>query len=43
MTIFYRDQPIGTRRADFFVEERIMVEIKAVILLEDVHLAQAIN
>ena len=43
MAIFYRDQPIGTRRADFFVEERIMVEIKAVILLEDVHLAQAIN
>jgi GxxExxY protein len=27
----------------FFVEERIMVELKAVIQLEDVHLAQAIN
>ena len=43
MEIFYRDQPIGTRRADFFVEGCIMVEIKAVIKLEDVHLAQAIN
>ena len=43
MDIFYRDQHIGTRRADFFVEGCIMVEIKAVTKLEDVHLAQAIN
>jgi GxxExxY protein len=34
---------IGTRKVDFFVEEKIMVEIKAVIQLEDVHLAQAMN
>ena len=43
MDLFYRGQPIGTRRADFFVESCIMVEIKAVTRLEDVHLAQAIN
>ena len=43
MEIFYRDQSVGTRRVDFFVEECIMVEIKALIKLEDVHLAQAIN
>jgi len=43
MEIFYRDQSIGTRRADFFVEECIMVEIKAITHLEDVHLSQAIN
>ncbi len=43
MTIFYRGQHIGTRRVDFFVEKNIMVELKAVIQLEDVHLAQAIN
>lgn len=43
MEIYYRDQNIGTRRVDFFVEACIMVEIKAVIRLEDVHLAQAIN
>jgi GxxExxY protein len=43
MDIFYRNERIGQRRADFFVEETIMVEIKAVINLEDVHLAQAIN
>lgn len=43
MDIFYRGQNIGTRRADFFVEKCIMVELKAIIQLEDVHLAQAIN
>ena len=43
MPIFYRDQQIGTRRVDFFVEGVVMVELKAVIQLEDVHLAQAIN
>ena len=43
MEIFYRGQQIGTRRVDFFVEKIIMVELKAVIRLEDVHLAQALN
>ena len=43
MEIHYREQNIGTRRVDFFVEDNIMVEIKAVITLEDVHLAQAMN
>lgn len=43
MTIYYRDSDIGTRRADFFVEEKVMVELKALIRLEDVHLAQAMN
>lgn len=39
----YKDFDIGTRRVDFFVMNKIMVEIKAVKELEDVHLAQAIN
>lgn len=43
MEIFYKRQRVGKRRVDFFVEEKIMVELKAVIRLEDVHLAQAIN
>lgn len=43
MPIFYRDEQIGTRRVDFFVEGEIMVELKAIIVLEDVHLAQGIN
>ncbi|MBV5281178.1 MAG: GxxExxY protein [Paludibacter sp.] len=43
MPIFYKNNRIGTRRVDFLVEDVISVEIKAVIQLEDVHLAQAIN
>jgi GxxExxY protein len=43
MQIQYKGFDIGTRRVDFFIEEKVMVEIKAVIQLEDVHLAQAIN
>jgi GxxExxY protein len=41
--IHYRDRNIGTRRVDFFVADKVMVEIKAQVKLEDVHLAQAIN
>lgn len=43
MPLFYKGEQIGTRRVDFFVEKQVMVEIKAIIQLEDVHLAQAIN
>lgn len=43
MPLSYKGLDIGTRRVDFFVENKIMVEIKAVKQLEDVHLAQAIN
>ncbi len=43
MEIFYDGTQIGTRRVDFFVEDKIMVELKALIQLEDVHLAQAMN
>jgi len=43
MPLSYKGYNIGTRRVDFFIEGKIMLEIKAVIQLEDVHLAQAIN
>lgn len=43
MPIFYKNQQIGTRRVDFLVAGEISVELKAIIKLEDVHLAQAIN
>ena len=43
MPIFYKQERIGTRRVDFLIENVVSVEIKAVIHLEDVHLAQAIN
>jgi GxxExxY protein len=43
MPLKYKGFDIGTRRVDFFIENKIMLEIKAVKELEDVHLAQAIN
>ncbi|ELR72582.1 hypothetical protein C900_00961 [Fulvivirga imtechensis AK7] len=43
MDILYRGEQIGRRRVDFFVEGKVMVEIKAVELLLPVHKAQAIN
>jgi len=41
--IFYDGIDVGTRRADFIVENKVVVELKALINLEDVHLAQAKN
>lgn len=43
MPLQYKGYDVGTRRVDFFVEDKIMVEIKAITDLEDVHLAQAMN
>ncbi len=43
MPVYYLDQQIGTRRVDFLVEDKISVELKAIIKLEDVHIAQAMN
>jgi len=43
MTILYKGENIGTRRVDFLVDDMIMVELKALIKIEDVHLAQAMN
>jgi GxxExxY protein len=43
MPIFYKEEQIGTRRVDFLVEQVVSIELKAITILEDVHLAQAIN
>ena len=43
MGIYYDNEHIGTRRLDFFVEGKVMVELKALVNLEKVHLAQALN
>jgi len=43
MPLFYDEKPIGSRRVDFLIEEKVMVELKALIKLEDVHLAQGLN
>ncbi len=43
MPIFYENIKIGTRRVDFFVDNSIMVELKALTEMGDVHIAQAMN
>jgi len=42
-TVHYKNIEVGTRRADFIIGGKIVVELKALICLEDVHLAQAKN
>ena len=37
--LFYRDHQIGEHRLDFLVEGKIVVELKAVSRLEDIHFA----
>ena len=41
--IFYKQRQVGTRRVDFLVDGKVVVELKAISGLENVHLAQAIN
>ena len=43
MGVFYEGISIGTRRVDFFVEEKIMTELKAISQLNDTNLNQSIN
>ncbi|MDX1942402.1 MAG: GxxExxY protein [Saprospiraceae bacterium] len=43
MEIFYKGRHVGTRRADFFVEGKMILELKAQIQLDDAHLAQTMN
>jgi GxxExxY protein len=43
MIIYYDNLEVGTRRVDFLVEGKIMVELKALTQLDDVHLTQALN
>ncbi len=43
MPIYYKGQQIGSRRVDFLVDNTVCVELKAIVRLEDIHLAQAIN
>ena len=42
-TVYYENIEVETRRADFIVEGKVVVELKALVNLEDVHIAQAKN
>jgi GxxExxY protein len=41
--VYYDGLEVGTRRADFVIEDKLILELKALVELEDVHLAQAKN
>jgi len=43
MPIYYDSIQVGTRRADFIIDNQVLVELKAMVKLEDVHLAQGLN
>lgn len=43
MTVFYEGEEVGTRRVDFFVEDKILLELKAIIALNDSNLNQCRN
>jgi GxxExxY protein len=43
MPVYYKGIEIGSRRVDFMINQAICVELKAIIKLEDVHLAQGLN
>ncbi len=43
MPIYYDSIHVGTRRADFIIANQVLVELKAIVKLEDVHLAQGLN
>ena len=43
MPLYYDGHRVGGRRVDFLVEDQVMVELKALVKLEDVHLAQGLN
>ena len=43
MPIYYDGKQIGSRRVDFLIEDEVLVELKAMIAIEDVHLAQGLN
>lgn len=43
LPIFYDDIEVGKRRVDFLIEEKVVLEIKAVTEYADTHLAQTLN
>lgn len=43
MPIYYKGEIIGERRVDFLVEEKMMVELKAISEILPVHQTQAVN
>ncbi len=43
MPLYYDGENVGSRRVDFLVEDKVMVELKALTEFEDVNIAQGLN
>lgn len=43
MPLFYRNAKVGSRRVDLLVEEKILVELKAVGEINNQHISQVLN
>jgi len=43
MPLYYQGQNVGSRRVDFLVEDKILLELKAVSEITSVHYAQILN
>lgn len=43
MPIFFKGRHVGTRRVDFLINNRLSVELKAIVALEAIHVAQGRN
>ena len=41
--LFYKGKPVGKRRVDFLVEEKVLVELKAVSEINETHFNQILN
>jgi GxxExxY protein len=39
LPVFYREHLIGEHRLDFLVEQKVIIELKAISALEDIHFA----
>lgn len=43
MPLYYKEKSVGQRRVDFLVEEKVLVELKAVSEINDTHYNQILN
>ena len=43
MPLYYESKSVGSRRVDFLVENKILVELKAISKLENIQVSQALN
>lgn len=43
MPLYYKGKSVGKRRADFLVEEKVLVELKAISEINETHYNQILN